>query len=106
MPDLELKQFILDKLDGLKIDNIEVIDVREKTSLTDYLIVGTGIGNKHIESVADNIRELVKQNFNIIPKPIQGKSSGWVVLDLGDVFLNLFTEEERRIYNLEDLWKK
>lgn len=102
----ELKQFILEKLDELKVEDIETIDVSEKTSLTDYLIIGTGIGNKHIESVADNIRELVKQNFNMIPKPIQGKSSGWIVLDLGDIFLNLFTKEERETYNLEDLWKK
>lgn len=102
----EFKQFILEKLDKSKIENIDVINVEEKTSLMKYLIIGTGIGERHIESTADNLREDIKQEFNFIPKPPQGKSSGWVVMDLNDIFVNLFTTEERERYNLEDLWKK
>jgi ribosome-associated protein len=104
----ELKLFVIKKLDDLKIENIEIIDVRQKTSVTDYMIIGTGRSDRHINSTIDNLRTFLKDELNFVAKPVDGKSGedGWVVLDLIGMFVNLFTEEARNIYKLEDLWKR
>lgn len=99
------KEFIVNKLDESKVENITVLDVKEKTSLMDYMIIGTGLNERHLEATADHLREFIKQNFDFVPKPVQGKSSGWVILDLNEIFVNLFTAEERSRYDLETLWK-
>jgi ribosome-associated protein len=102
------KNFIKDKLDESKIEDIEVINVSKKTSLADYIIVGTGRSIKHISSAMDNLRTSIKENFDFIAKPAsnRGGESEWIVLDLDNIFVHLFTEEARKEYKLEDLWKK
>ncbi len=98
--------FIVKELDKAKIEDIKVINVEKKTSLTKYMIIGTGTSDKHIDSVAENIRKIVKETYNKITKKAEGKATGWVLLDLGDIFVNLFTQEVRNEYNLESLWEK
>ena len=102
----ELKDFLLKKLDENKIEDLKVIDVSKKTSLTRLMIIGTGTSDRHIDAVADNIRTALKENFNFTSKRAEGKSTGWVLLDLVDIFVNLFTAEVRNEYKLEDLWTK
>lgn len=102
----ELKVFIQNKLDELKINDISVINVSKKTSLASYIIIGTATSNRHADSTIENLRTSLKQDFNIIPNRAEGKSSGWVLLDIGDIFVNVFTEETRQEYKLEDLWTK
>ena len=101
-----LKKFIIEKLNELKIENIEVIDVSKKTSLTKYMIICTAIGDRHVDSTAENLRTSLKEKFNIICKRPEGKTTGWILLDLGDIFVNIFTEENRNKYKLEELWTK
>lgn len=102
----KIKEFVLKRLDESKIENIDIIDVSKKTSLTNDIIIGTGRGEKHIESTIDNLRTSLKENFNIISKQAEGKGSKWIILDLNEIFVNLFTEESRKEYKLEDLWKR
>ena len=102
----ELKDFILKKLDENKIEDITVIDVEKKTSLTKLMIIGTGTSDRHIDAVADNIRTAIKEEFNFTSKRPEGKSTGWILLDLVDIFVNLFTKEIRNEYKLENLWLK
>lgn len=102
----ELKDFLLKKLDESKIEDIQVIDVSKKTSLTKLMIIGTGTSDRHIDSVAENIRKYLKEEFNYVAKKPEGKSTGWILLDLIDIFVNLFTEDVRKEYRLEDLWTK
>lgn len=98
--------FIVNELDKSKIENIKVINVEEKTSLTRYMIIGTGTSDRHIDSVAENIRKVIKEKYNIITKKAEGKATGWVLIDLYDIFVNLFTQESRDEYKLENLWEK
>ena len=102
----KLKNFVLKELDGAKIVNIVEIDVSKKTSLTKLMVIGTATSNKHADSTVDNMRKKIKEDFNFIPKQAEGKSSGWILLDLGDIFVNIFTEEARNEFKLEDLWTK
>ncbi|GHU27441.1 hypothetical protein FACS1894152_4070 [Bacilli bacterium] len=101
----ELLDFIIEQLDNYKVENIETIDIHEKTSLADYLVVGTGRGEKHIESIAEELKLTLKER-GVATKASEGRNSGWVALDLGDILLHLFTERVRNTYKLEQLWIK
>lgn len=103
MSSKKLLELVLECIEDSKIEDIKVIDISKKTSIADKLIIGTGSSDKQIESAMDNLRSFLKENgFN--PKPIIGKASGWVVLDLASIIVNFFTEDVRKYYNLEKLW--
>ena len=100
----DLKKFLLDKLDELKIEDIISIDVSKTSSITDYVIIGTGRSGKQIESSMAKIKEELKKN-EVTDILINGTAdSGWIICDLGNIIIHLFTEEVRKTYNLEDLW--
>lgn len=99
----KLLELVLKYIEDSKIEDVEVIDISKKTSIADKLIIGTGISNKQIESAMDNLRTFLKEN-GLDPKPVVGKASGWVVLDLASIIVNFFTEDVRKYYNLEKLW--
>ncbi|MBR2141378.1 MAG: ribosome silencing factor [Rickettsiales bacterium] len=105
--DLEkLKKFIIEFLDNSKISDITTIDVSKKTTITKLMIIGTATSTKHADSTIHNLRSKLKETFETIPNKAEGKSSGWVLLDLNDIFVNIFTEEARQEYKLEELWTK
>jgi ribosome-associated protein len=88
----------------IKAESIEVIDVRPKTVVTDFIVVCSGTSDIHVRSIADRIDdEMRKQKMK--PKSIEGKDSAWVLLDFGDVICHVMREEQRQFYDLESLWK-
>lgn len=95
---------IVKNLDDFKCEDIETINVEKKTSVTNYIIIATGRSEKHSDSAAENVRKVLKEH-NILPKKTEGKATGWIVLDIGDILIHIFTAEERKKYSLEDLWK-
>ena len=100
----QLLSLILDYInESTKIENIEVIDISKKTSIADKLIIGSGNSDKQIESAMDNLRTFLKEK-GLNPKPVVGKASSWLLLDLYSILVNFFTEETRKHYNLEKLW--
>ena len=91
-------------LDDKKAQKIIVIDVKGRTSVTDYMVIATGTSNRHIASMGHYVAEALKeQGFK--PLSIEGdQGSDWVLVDLGDVILHLMTEQARDYYQLEKLW--
>ncbi|NLP29672.1 MAG: ribosome silencing factor [Clostridiales bacterium] len=91
-------------LDDKKAIDIVVIDVSEKSSFADYLIVASG--RTHIQAgtlTTEVIKQLVEDGVD--PRNVEGKKeSGWILLDYGDIIVNIFTEEERNRYNIEKIW--
>lgn len=100
----KLKKAIIDKLEDLKAKDIVSIDVSKTSSLADYIVIATGRSSKHLSSVADNLRLFLKKQdlIGLIPEGVA--EGGWVVLDLGDIIVHLFTQSIRETYNLEKLW--
>ncbi|MEQ1636379.1 MAG: ribosome silencing factor [Methylococcales bacterium] len=91
-------------LDEKKAQKITVIDVKGRTSVTDYMVVATGTSNRHLASLSNYIAEAVKEK-GFRPLGIEGdQGSDWVLVDLGDVILHLMTEQARDYYQLEKLW--
>jgi len=92
------------ELNERKALNLTVLDVRNKTSFTDYMIIVTGTSNRHIKALCDYVEIKVKEN-GVMPLGVEGDmTSDWVLLDLGDVIVHAMTEQAREYYQLEKLW--
>lgn len=101
----QLTQLVIDALDDLKAVDIRVLDVRDKTSITDVMVVATGTSNRHVSSLADNVVEKAKQ-VGVPPLGTEGENIGeWVLIDLGDVVVHIMQAEVRDFYQLEKLWE-
>lgn len=100
----ELKQMSLDALADLKAEDITVLDVRDKTTVTDWIIVTTGSSSRHVKSIANSVISAAKQ-ANRAPLGSEGEDEGeWVLVDLGDVIVHVMQRQVREYYDLESLW--
>lgn len=100
----ELVKLVEAELDLRKGHNITTLDVRDKTSITDYMVVVSATSSRHAKSLCDYVVEKVKEN-GLQPLGMEGlQGSDWVLLDLGDVILHVMTGQAREFYQLEKLW--
>ncbi|MEG1078042.1 MAG: ribosome silencing factor [Pseudomonas sp.] len=101
----ELVELTKGALEDVKAQDVLVIDVRDKQSITDYMIIATGTSNRQIGAMLDKVREMVKAQ-GVRPLGEEGKGdSDWVLLDLDDVIVHMMTAAARQFYDLERLWK-
>lgn len=101
---------LVNKITSLLTDkkaiDTKVIDIHEKSTLADYMIVTSGTSSTHIKSLADHLEEELKK-LDIVPSKIEGKNSNsWILMDYGEALVHIFTQQDREHYNLEDLWGK
>ncbi|OOZ40897.1 ribosome silencing factor [Solemya pervernicosa gill symbiont] len=100
----ELKSLAVEALEDLKGIEIEVLDVRGKTSIADFMVVATGTSSRHVKSLADNVALKAKQG-GVPPLGVEGEQgSDWVLIDLVDVLVHVMLREARDFYNIEKLW--
>ncbi|CUU23302.1 Ribosomal silencing factor RsfS [Duffyella gerundensis] len=99
-----LQEFVIDKIDDLKGQDIVSLDVQGKSSITDCMIICTGTSTRHVMSIADHVVQ-ESRAAGLIPLGIDGKNTAdWVVVDLGEVIVHVMQEESRVLYELEKLW--
>lgn len=92
-------------LDEMQASQIEHLDVREKTSVTDYMVVCTGRSSRHVKAIAETVLEKMKA-AGFPAYSSQGLEQGdWALLDFGDIVLHIMQQEARDFYNLEGLWQ-
>jgi ribosome-associated protein len=100
----QLLKIVEDVLDERKGQDVVVLDVIGKTSITDYMVVVTATSERHANALAEHVLVQVKEN-GFLPLGMEGqKSSDWVLLDLGDIILHVMTAQAREFYQLEKLW--
>ena len=100
----ELKKLAIDALEDLKAEDITVLDVKGKTTVTDWIIVATGSSSRHVKSIANNVIVEAKK-ANRPPIGAEGENEGeWVLVDLGDVIVHVMQQQVREFYDLESLW--
>ena len=88
-----------------KSEDLIHIDVKGKTDFTDSIIICHGSAELHIKAIADNIIQKAKEN-NIQLLSVEGmENATWVLLDFADIIVHIFSEEKRKYYELEDLYK-
>tara|TARA_B100000676_G_scaffold104053_1_gene103826 strand:- start:1491 stop:1835 length:345 start_codon:yes stop_codon:yes gene_type:complete len=87
-----------------KAEDITLLDVKEVSSFADEIIIATANSNRHVISVSEKLVEALKENkINIIG--VEGEpDSGWILVDCGDVVINVMRREQREFYDLESLW--
>ena len=91
-------------LEEYKAENIISLDVKNKSSVTDTMIIASGRSTRHVKSISDNIIKKLKK-VKIKPLGIEGYSkSEWVLIDFGDVLVHVMHPEAREFYSLEKLW--
>ena len=103
MKELELTKAIAKILDKKKALDIKAIHITEYSIVADYFIVASGTSNTHVKSLADDLEYEMKQ-LGVEPDHIEGRATGWILLDYGTVIVHIFTPESREYYNLERLW--
>lgn len=91
-------------LDSKKALNIICLDIESKSSIADYFILASGGSERQIKALSEEVDDqFAKQG--LIAKSIEGKaSSGWILLDFGDVIVSVLTVEMREKYNIEKVW--
>ncbi len=91
-------------LDEKKAMDIVAIKIEEVTVVSDYFVIASGTSNTHVKALADDIEYEIKQRLGVDPEHIEGRATGWILLDYGTVIVHIFQHEDRNYYNLERLW--
>ena len=90
-------------LDNKTAEDIKVIEVTEQTIVADYFVLATGTSSTHVKALADDVEYELEQ-IGVHDGHIEGRATGWVLLDYGAVLVHVFDKESRAYYNLERLW--
>lgn len=100
----ELRDFILEKIDDIKARDVQTIDVREKTDVTDYLVICSGNSKTHVRSIAGHVAVEAK-HAGEKPLGVEGETDGeWVLVDFGTIVVHVMQDTARDFYQLEKLW--
>ena len=101
-----LKSIILDTLDSNKALDIVSIDLKNKSSMADFMIIASGTSSRHIQALSEQVLEKLKAN-GIKNSKIEGKeSSDWKLVDGIDLIIHIFHPEKRKFYELEKIWSE
>ena len=93
----------LSLIDG-KAEDLLVLDIENISSFADKIIIATATSNRHAISISEKLVDCLKENkFNILG--VEGEiDSGWILVDCGDIVINIMRKEQREFYDLEGLW--
>jgi len=91
-------------LDEAKAEDVVTIDLKDKSSIGDYMVIATGRSDRHVGAIADQIqRKLKEQGYG--RARVEGmEACDWVLIDALDVIVHVFRPEVREFYNLEKMW--
>ncbi len=102
--DVQVRDAVIARLDAMKANDLKVIDVRGKTSITDCLVIASGTSTRHVRSMGDEVIVTAKK-FGLPPIGVEGeKDAEWMLVDLGDTVVHVMLPRARDFYGLERLW--
>ncbi|HET8700246.1 MAG TPA: ribosome silencing factor [Nitrococcus sp.] len=100
----EVQRIVQTALEDIKAENVVVLDVRRRTSITDLMVFASGRSRRHVRSIADRVLEAAKHNA-IHALGVEGEDSAeWILIDLGDVVVHVMQPATREFYRLEHVW--
>ena len=87
-----------------KAEEVIVLGIAEQSSFADYFVNATAMNERQLSALADEVENQLAKD-GVIPKHIEGKPpSGWILMDYGDIVVNLFLPQQREMYQLEKIW--
>ena len=102
----DLKEIVINTLDLNKALDIVSIDLKDKSSMADYIIIASGTSSRHIQSLSEQVLEKFKDN-GLKNSKIEGKESNeWKLVDGIDLIVHIFHPEKRKFYELEKIWSE
>ena len=98
--------FFARTLDEKKAKDIIILDIQKISFIADYFVISTAQSATHLKSLSNTIAKKIKESNDINRNLVYegNPSTGWVLLDCGDIVIHLFTEEKREYYHLEYIW--
>ena len=90
-------------LDDKKAENLSAVKVEKLTSLAEYFLIATATSNTHVRALTDEVEDALSAAGEK-PHHIEGKTSGWIVLDYRSVIVHIFTRQQREFYGLDSMW--
>ncbi|MBQ0757538.1 MAG: ribosome silencing factor [Amphritea sp.] len=104
---MEMDQIISavrEALDDMKARDIVEIDVTNKSTVTDRMVIASGTSRRHVMSIGQHVQEEMKRQ-GLLPLGIEGLDTGeWVLVDLGELVVHVMMPDARSFYDLERLW--
>lgn len=100
----ELLENAVKILDNKKAENITALEITDLSSVADYFVIVSGTSSTHIKALAEELEEKLTA-LGKEPNHIEGKTTGWILLDYGTVIVHIFTPADRENFNLEKLWQ-
>ena len=102
----DLKETILKILDNNKALDVVSIDLANKSSMADYMIIASGTSSRHIQALSEQVLEKFK-NSGMKNCKIEGSNSNeWKLIDGIDLIVHIFNPEKRKFYELEKMWSE
>jgi ribosome-associated protein len=102
----DLKSIVIDTLDLNKAQDIVTIDLKDKSSMADFMIIASGTSSRHIQSLSEQVLEKLKDN-GMKNSKIEGKESNeWKLVDGIDLIVHIFHPDKRKFYELEKIWSE
>ena len=92
-------------LDAKKAADLRVLDVRQQSSITDYLVIATGTSEPHLRALRVELERAIATSHTHVVGRETERQSGWIIVDVFDVMIHIFLAEVRAHYGLENLWK-
>lgn len=106
IPSMSMLDLILNTLQNEKAEDIVTLDLADKSSIADHMVVASGRSTRQVVALAEKITDQLKQVMGV-PSRMEGKEAGdWVLLDAGDVIVHIFRPEVREFYQLEKMWQE
>ncbi len=100
----QLSDLVVAALEDVKAKDIVKLDVRDMTTVTDYMVVASGTSTRHVQALVENVIEKAAEAGHK-PIGVEGEAGGeWVLLDLQDALVHVMLPKVREFYNLEKLW--
>ncbi len=101
----ELLNTVTESISDAKGIDVSVLDVRDMTDITDYMVIVTGTSNRHVRAIMKSIVETLR-DAGIRPLGVEGEQYGqWLLLDYNDILVHIMINEVREFYDLENHWK-
>jgi len=102
----KIKEIVLKTLDSNKALDIVSIDLANKSSIADYMIIASGTSSRHIQALSEQVLEQFKNNGVINCKIEGSESNDWKLIDGIDLIVHIFNPEKRKFYELEKMWSE